>query len=110
MELLGAISALEALKEQCEVTLYSDSSYLVNAVNKGWLENWKSRSWRKADRSTVLNRDLWMRLDALIHQHQVNFVWVKGHAENEENNRCDELARNALSGEDLHQDTGYQKI
>lgn len=107
MELFGAIAALEALRESCEVALSSDSSYLVNAVSKHWLENWKARAWRKSDRKEVLNRDLWMRLDAAMARHKVKFVWVKGHADNAENNRCDELARTALAGENLPADEGF---
>ena len=92
MELTGAIRALEALKEPCQVTLYTDSQYLVNAINQKWLENWKKRGWKKADKSPVLNQDLWEALDAQLNRHQVTFVWVKGHADNPYNNRCDELA------------------
>jgi ribonuclease HI len=92
MELTGAIRALEALKEPCQVTLYTDSQYLVNAINQKWLENWKKRGWKKADKSPVLNQDLWEALDAQLTRHQVTFVWVKGHADNPYNNRCDELA------------------
>ncbi len=92
MELTGAIRALEALKEPCQVTLYTDSQYLVNAINQHWLENWKKRGWKKADKSPVLNQDLWEALDSQLSRHQVRFVWVKGHADNPYNNRCDELA------------------
>ena len=73
-------------------TLYTDSQYLVNAINQKWLENWKKRGWKKADKSPVLNQDLWEALDAQLSRHQVTFVWVKGHADNPYNNRCDELA------------------
>ena len=89
MELMGAIAALELLKEPCRAVLYSDSTYLVNAIRKNWLKNWKNRNWCKADKDPVLNRDLWQRLDALLAVHQVTFQWVKGHASNENNNRCD---------------------
>ena len=92
MELIGAIEGLKALKEQCQVTLYSDSQYLVNAINKGWLENWKAKNWRKADKSQVLNDDLWKKLDALLDMHDVTFVWVKGHDGHAYNERCDTLA------------------
>ena len=92
MELMGAISALEALKEPCEVTLTSDSKYLTDAINKGWLESWKQKGWKKADKSPVLNIELWQRLDALIAVHRVKFVWVHGHAGHEYNERCDVLA------------------
>ncbi len=92
MELMAAIRALEALKEPCEVTLTSDSKYLTDAINKGWLQSWKNNSWRKADRSEVLNPELWMRLEGLLHLHKVTFVWVKGHKGHEYNERCDLLA------------------
>ena len=92
MELIAAISALEALKEPCEVTLISDSKYLTDAINKKWLESWKKNGWRKADRSAVLNPELWQRIDALLNKHSVTFVWVHGHQGHEYNERCDALA------------------
>lgn len=91
MELLAAISALSALKEPCEVTLYTDSQYFSNAINLGWLRSWKNKGWRRKD-GELKNPDLWQSLDALLATHRVKVVWVKGHAENEGNNRCDELA------------------
>ena len=91
MELLAAISALSALKEPCAVTLYTDSQYFSNAINLGWLREWKRRGWRRKD-GALKNPDLWQQLDALLETHKVKVVWVKGHAENEGNNRCDELA------------------
>ena len=106
MEIMGAIKALEALRESCEVTLYSDSSYLVNAIEKGWLANWQKMSWvRKTGK--VLNVDLWKRLLPLLEMHTVRFRWVKGHASNPENNRCDELARGAIESGELVEDEGY---
>ena len=92
MELLGAIRAMEALKEPCEITLTSDSKYLTDAINQGWLESWKKRGWRKADKSPVLNVELWQRIDELISVHRVSFVWVQGHAGHPYNERCDTLA------------------
>lgn len=92
MELTAAIEGLKALKEPCRVKLYSDSQYLVNAINKGWLESWKSKGWRKADKSAVLNDDLWKTLDDLLCTHEVEFIWVRGHDGHEYNERCDELA------------------
>lgn len=92
MELLGAIRAMEALKEPCEITLTSDSKYLTDAINQGWLESWKKRGWRKADKSPVLNVELWQRIDELISVHKVTFVWVHGHAGHHYNERCDALA------------------
>ena len=91
MELTGAIRALEALREPCQVTLYTDSQYLANAVNLGWLRSWKKLGWRRKD-GPLKNPDLWQRLDTLLETHRTQFVWVKGHAENEYNNRCDALA------------------
>ena len=91
MELMGAISALEALTEPCEVELYSDSKYLVDSVTKGWLSSWVKQGFLRKGK-TVPNTDLWKRLLVLLDRHQVSFIWVKGHAENEFNNRCDELA------------------
>ena len=91
MELLAAISALEALKEPCTVTLYTDSQYFAKAINDGWLIGWKKKGWKRKD-GPLKNPDLWQKLDALLAQHEVTVVWVKGHADNEGNNRCDELA------------------
>jgi len=92
MELTAAIEGLRALREPCAVTLYSDSKYLCDAIEKRWLDAWKKRGWKKADKNPVLNRELWEALDALLASHRVRLVWVKGHAENRYNNRCDELA------------------
>lgn len=92
MELTAAIMGLRALKEQCEVTLYSDSQYLVNAINKGWLENWIAKGWKKSDKSKVLNDDLWRELADLLGRHNVTLVWVRGHDGHEYNERCDALA------------------
>ena len=92
MELTGAIRGLAALKEPCQVELYTDSQYIASAINQHWLENWKKRGWKKADRSPVLNQELWQQLDEQLSRHQVTFHWVKGHADNAYNNRCDALA------------------
>lgn len=92
MELTAAIEGLRALKEPCSVTLYSDSQYLVNAINKGWLKNWKAKGWRKSDKTAVLNDDLWKILDELLSVHDVNFIWVRGHNGHAYNERCDALA------------------
>ena len=91
MELISVITALEALKEPCEVGLYTDSQYVANAINLGWLDSWRRMGWKRKG-GEVKNPDLWIRLVPLIEKHKVNFIWVKGHAENEYNNRCDELA------------------
>ncbi len=92
MELQGVIHALQALKEPCEVELWSDSRYVVDALEKGWARSWKARGWRKADKKPALNQDLWEILLALTETHAVRCHWVRGHAENEFNNRCDALA------------------
>lgn len=96
MELTAAIKALEALNAPCRVDLYSDSAYLVNAFEQGWLNNWIKRNWVKADKKPVENTDLWKRIVELINIHTVVFHKVKGHASNKENNRCDELATAAV--------------
>ncbi len=92
MELLAAISALEALKVPCEVTLTSDSKYLIDAIEKGWAVSWRERGWRRADKSPALNPDLWERLLGLLEIHKVSFVWVRGHNGHPYNERCDRLA------------------
>ncbi|CDD03993.1 ribonuclease H [Ruminococcus sp. CAG:382] len=86
------IAALSALTEPCEVTLTSDSKYVVDAVGKGWVYGWKKRGWKKSDNSPALNSDLWEKLLPLLSKHKVTFVWIKGHAGHPENERCDELA------------------
>ena len=92
MELMGAIAALERLREPCEVTLTSDSRYLVDAVTKGWAKSWRRNGWRKADKSPALNSDLWARLLELLEIHRVTFIWVRGHVGHPYNERCDALA------------------
>ncbi len=92
MELMAAIRGLEALKEPCAVTLYSDSKYLVDAITKGWAKGWQKNGWRKADRKPALNVDLWEQLLPLIDKHTVTFVWIKGHSGHPENERCDRMA------------------
>lgn len=98
MELTAAIEGLKALKEPCRVKLYSDSAYLVDALTKGWLWNWKKNGWtRGKDKDELKNTDLWQEIDALIHRHTVEWVKVKGHADNEFNNRCDKLATGEIA-------------
>lgn len=92
MELSAVIAALSALREPCEITLTSDSKYVVDAVTKGWAKSWKAKGWKKADKSPALNSDLWDKLLALLDYHTVTFVWVKGHAGHPYNERCDALA------------------
>lgn len=92
MELTAAVEALSRLTEPCEVELYSDSRYLVDGLEKGWAASWKKRGWRRKDGAPALNPELWDRLLELMGVHRVTLHWVKGHADNEWNNRCDELA------------------
>lgn len=92
MELTAVITALSLLKEPCHVTLTSDSKYVIDAIQKGWLDSWQKKGWRKADGKAVLNVDLWEKLVALLDIHKVDFVWVHGHAGHKYNERCDELA------------------
>ena len=92
MELLAAINGLKMLKEPCDVTLYSDSKYLIDSVEKGWVYSWQKNGWRKGDKSPALNPDLWTEVLALLDYHKVTFVWVKGHAGHIYNERCDRLA------------------
>ena len=91
MELMGVISALGALNQPCRVTLYTDSKYVCDAINKGWLRSWVKAGWKRKT-GMVKNIELWQALLPLLERHEVTFVWVKGHAENEFNNRCDKLA------------------
>ncbi len=92
MELTAAIEGLKALKEPCAVDLYSDSKYLIDAIEKGWVYGWKKRNWMKFDKKPALNPDLWQELLTLLERHQVTLHWVRGHADNPKNNRCDLLA------------------
>lgn len=104
MELLAAITALEALKEPCEVILTSDSKYLTDSVNQGWMEKWKSNNWYRTKNEKAKNVDLFKRLDYQLTKHKVEFKWVKGHAGHPENERCDQLATSAINGENLIED------
>ena len=92
MELTAVISALRALREPCAVELYSDSKYVIDGLDKGWAESWRRRGWVKSDKKPALNPDLWGELLELAAVHEVRCHWVKGHADNEFNNRCDQLA------------------
>ena len=96
MEIYAVIAGLRCLKERCEVTVYSDSAYTVNAFNAGWLQSWLRGGWKKADGKPVLNADLWSELYTLTKEHVITFIKVKGHADNAYNNRCDALARAAI--------------
>jgi ribonuclease HI len=107
MELLAAILSLEALKETCRVTLYSDSKYVVDAIEKGWARRWKANGWMRNKRERAINPDLWEKLLALTQKHEVEFKWVRGHAGNRENERCDQLATEAARQKGLPVDNGY---
>ena len=100
MELLAIIEGLKALKEQCEVHLYSDSSYCVNAFTQGWLKSWELKGWRTSDNKDVKNVELWQELLKLTNYHKVVFNKVKGHSDDELNNLCDKIARKEI---ELHQ-------
>ncbi len=107
MELMAVIKGLETLKEPCVVRLYSDSKYVVDAIEKGWLTSWKLKNWKRGKKDDVLNVDLWKRIDKLLSIHDVKFIWIKGHNANKENERCDLLARNAIVSGELEEDLGY---
>ena len=96
MELTAALEGLKMLKFPCEVELYSDSAYLVNGFSQGWIYNWQKNNWQTADKKPVKNKEIWQEIYNLTKIHKVKFIKVKGHADNEFNNRCDELARNAI--------------
>lgn len=104
MELMGVIKGLEALTKICEVDLYSDSQYVIKAFNEGWINNWIKKGWKKSDNKPVLNKDLWVKLIALVNKHQVTFHWVKGHNGNPNNERCDDLAVSAALSNNLIED------
>lgn len=104
MELMAAIIGLEALNRPCEVDLYSDSQYLVKAFNDHWIDGWLKNNWKNSQKKEVKNVDLWKRLLAAGAQHQVHFIWVKGHAGHPENERCDKLATTAADGTNLLDD------
>jgi len=92
MELTAVIQGLKALKESCIVELYSDSKYVIDALQKGWARSWREKGWKKADKKPALNPDLWEELLMLTEKHQMRYHWVKGHADNPKNNRCDQMA------------------
>lgn len=97
MEITAVLEALRLLKFECDVKIYSDSAYVVNAFNNGWIYNWMKNGWKTASREPVKNKELWVELYDFTKKHKIEFIKVKGHADNEFNNRCDELARNAIS-------------
>ena len=108
MELLAAIVGLETLNRPCRVTLYSDSRYVVDAVEKGWAARWRKNGWMRNKREAAVNPDLWQRLLELCETHEVEMRWVRGHAGNADNERCDQLARRAAAAANLPIDPGYK--
>ncbi len=98
MEITAVIEGLKMLKYECKVEIYSDSAYVVNAFNQGWIYNWRKNNWKTSGKEPVKNKELWEELYDLTKKHKVTFIKVKGHADNVYNNRCDELARNAITG------------
>ena len=107
MELLAAIEGLSALKEPCKVKLWSDSKYLIDAVNKNWIDSWQKKGWVNSKKEKVKNRELFEKLIELMDIHDIEFCWVKGHDGNPQNERCDFLATSAAKGENLLEDTEY---
>jgi ribonuclease HI len=107
MEIYAAIAGLEALKEPCRVTLFSDSQYLVYAIQKGWARKWKANGWKRNNKEKAINPDLWDRLLKLCDIHDVRFEWVRGHAGHAENERCDQLAKAASQQPNQPDDPGY---
>ncbi len=107
MEVFAVIAALEALREPCILTIRSDSRYLIDTMEKGWLERWRKNGWKNKNGDPVRNIDLWRRLFVAKLRHKCKFIWVKGHAENAENNRCDELATAAADGTELLEDEAF---
>lgn len=101
MELMAVIVGLEALTRPCEITLYSDSQYVIKAFNEHWIDGWIKKGWKRGKNEPVKNVDLWKRLLAAKEKHRVTFIWVKGHAGHPQNERCDQLATTAADGEDL---------
>lgn len=104
MELLAVIKGLEMLKTGCEVTVFSDSKYIVDAFRQKWVDSWQKNNWKRGKKEEVKNQDLWKRLLALMEPHKVSFEWVRGHNGHPENERCDELATAAADGDNLLED------
>ena len=109
MEIMAVLAGLRSLKEPYRVTLYSDSRYVVDAMSKGWAERWRAKGWKRADKAPALNPDLWAEMLDLSERHQVEYRWVKGHAGDPENERCDELAVAAASRAELARDEVYEQ-
>lgn len=108
MELMAVIKGLAALRKPCLVNLYSDSKYIVDAMNKGWVKRWQSNNWLRSKDEPAKNIDLWKQILEVAGKHQVRWNWVKGHASNTYNNRCDQLAREAIASQTRQPDPGYK--
>lgn len=108
MELMAAVVGLELLKEECEVTLISDSKYLCDSILKGWVYSWRESGWKKSDKKPALNVDLWERMLAQLERHKIEMVWVKGHAGHSENERCDKMAVDAYNSPNKQIDKGFE--
>jgi ribonuclease HI len=109
MEIMAAIVGLEALKFPCSVTLYSDSQYLVESMNEGWVRRWKANNWYRNKKEMAVNTDLWNKLLDLCNRHSVKFVWIKGHEGHQWNEECDALSKKASSQQNLSVDKEYEK-
>ncbi len=109
MELMAAIVGLRELKRPCRVTMYTDSQYVYNGITRGWAKRWRANGWRRNAREKALNPDLWAELLDLCDRHHVRWVWVRGHAGNAENERCDRLAVEACRSGNLQRDVGYER-
>ena len=110
MELMAAITALESLKEKSRVIIYTDSEYLVNSMTRGWAKRWKENNWVKSDKKSALNPDLWSKLLKLCEKHEVEFIWIRGHNNNSENERCDRMANEAAKKPNLPADEMYENM
>lgn len=109
MEIMAALRGIESLKEPCEVTLYSDSKYLIDTMAKGWIHGWKKKGWSRGPNKPLKNIDLWQRMSQTIQGHKIQWKWVKGHAGHAENERCDELATAAADRRGNPADEGFKK-
>lgn len=107
MELMAVIKSLEFLEDNCKITLYSDSKYVVDAIEKGWVDKWQKNNWMRNKKDKALNIDLWKRLLELLKKHKIKFIWVKGHSTNIENERCDKLATTAIIDGAFIEDSEY---
>ncbi len=108
MEIMAALAGLRCLKEPCRVILYSDSRYVVDAMSKGWAERWRAKGWKRSNKAHALNPDLWAEMLELSARHQIEYRWIKGHAGDPENERCDELAVTAAHDTNLGRDEAYE--